>query len=116
MSSLEGSGPDCVVNQRGRKRMLELVVAFHGLEAYPPTRTKLILRITSLSAHSLALAKALALASGLVLALAAALALVLALVLVLVQGVATGLVLGWDLDLSAFHRTRACRVLVLFLC
>ena len=83
--------------------MLELVVAFHGLEAYPPTRTKLILRITSLSAHSLALVKALALASGLVLALAAALALVLALVLVLVQGVATGLVLGWDLDLSGFH-------------
>ena len=42
MSSLEGSGPDCVVNHRGCKRMLELIVAFHGLEAYAPTRTKIL--------------------------------------------------------------------------
>ena len=45
-------------------------------------------------------------AQGLVPALAKALALVSAPVLALATGLAKGLVLGWDLDLPGFHRTR----------
>jgi hypothetical protein len=58
--------------------------------------------------QQLALVTALALVQGLVPALVTALAVVSALVLALVQGLVKGLVLGWDLDLSGFHRTQVC--------